>query len=51
MTDWKVADNSPPSAPVYCPRGFRYAPATTFMNGDPYGGPYTQNTSYAVPNC
>jgi hypothetical protein len=28
-----------------------YAPANTFMNGDPWGGPYTHNTDFAVPNC
>jgi hypothetical protein len=28
-----------------------YSPANTFMNGDPYGGPYSHNTDYAVPNC
>ncbi|HEX4669259.1 MAG TPA: hypothetical protein VH275_04710 [Solirubrobacterales bacterium] len=28
-----------------------YSPANTFMNGDPYGGPYTHNTDFAVPNC
>lgn len=28
-----------------------YAPANTFMNGDPYGGPYTHNTDFAVANC
>jgi hypothetical protein len=28
-----------------------YSPANTFMNGDPYGGPYTRNTDFAVPNC
>lgn len=28
-----------------------YAPANTFMNGDPYGGPYTHNRDVAVPNC
>jgi hypothetical protein len=28
-----------------------YSPANTFMNGDPYGGPYTHNTDYSVPNC
>jgi len=28
-----------------------YAPANTFMNGDPYGGPYAHNTDFAVPNC
>jgi hypothetical protein len=28
-----------------------YSPANTFMNGDPYGGPYTHNTDVAVPNC
>jgi hypothetical protein len=28
-----------------------YAPANTFMNGDPYGGPYTHNTDFAVPVC
>lgn len=28
-----------------------YSPANTFMNGDPYGGPYTHNTDFAVPDC
>jgi hypothetical protein len=28
-----------------------YSPANTFMNGDPYGGPYTHNTDFAVPVC
>jgi hypothetical protein len=28
-----------------------YSPANTFMNGDPYGGPYTHNTDFAVSNC
>lgn len=28
-----------------------YSPANTFMNGDPYGGPYTHNTDFAVPLC
>jgi hypothetical protein len=28
-----------------------YAPANTFMNGDPPGGPFTHNTDFAVPNC
>lgn len=28
-----------------------YSPANTFMNGDPYGGPYTHNTDFSVPNC
>lgn len=28
-----------------------YAPANTFMNGDPYGGPYTHNTDFAVALC
>lgn len=28
-----------------------YAPANTFMNGDPWGGPYTHNTDWNVPNC
>ena len=28
-----------------------YAPANTFMNGDPYGGPYTHNTDFAVRVC
>jgi hypothetical protein len=28
-----------------------FAPANTFMNGDSYGGPYTHNTDFAVPNC
>jgi hypothetical protein len=31
--------------------GNYYSPANTFMNGDPYGGPYTHNTDFAVPNC
>jgi hypothetical protein len=28
-----------------------YSPANTFMNGDPYGGPYTHNTDFSVPDC
>jgi hypothetical protein len=28
-----------------------YSPANTFMNGDPYGGPYTHNTDFSVPLC
>jgi streptogrisin D len=28
-----------------------YSPANTFMNGDPYGGPYTHNTDFNVANC
>ena len=28
-----------------------YAAANTFMNGDPWGGPYTHNTDFAVANC
>jgi hypothetical protein len=28
-----------------------YSPANTFMNGDPYGGPYTHNTDFSVANC
>ncbi|HUB98920.1 MAG TPA: cutinase family protein [Solirubrobacterales bacterium] len=28
-----------------------YSPANTFMNGDPYGGPYTHNTDFAVALC
>lgn len=31
--------------------GAYYAPANTFMNGDPWNGPYTHNTDFAVPNC
>lgn len=31
--------------------GAYYSPANTFMNGDPYGGPYTHNTDFAVPDC
>src|SRR4051812_31931613 len=31
--------------------GNYYAPANTFMNGDPWGGPYTHNTDFNVPNC
>jgi surface antigen len=28
-----------------------YSPANTFMNGDPWEGPYTHNTDFAVPDC
>ena len=28
-----------------------YAVANTFMNGDPWNGPYTHNTDFSVPNC
>jgi hypothetical protein len=28
-----------------------YAPANTFMNGDPWNGPYSHNTDFSVPNC
>ncbi len=28
-----------------------YAVANTFMNGDPWGGPYTHNTDFSVPDC
>ena len=28
-----------------------YAPANTFLNGDPPNGPYTHNTDFAVPDC
>lgn len=28
-----------------------YSPANTFMNGDPWGGPYTHNTDFAVRIC
>jgi RHS repeat-associated protein len=28
-----------------------YAPANTFMNGDPWGGPYSHNTDSSVPDC
>ena len=28
-----------------------YAAANTFMNGDPWGGPYSHPTDLAVPNC
>jgi hypothetical protein len=28
-----------------------YAPANTFLNGDPSGGPYTRNTDRRVRNC
>ena len=28
-----------------------YAAANTFMNGDPWSGPYTHNTDMAVPDC
>ena len=28
-----------------------YAVANTFLNGDPWGGPYTHPTDLSVPNC
>jgi surface antigen len=28
-----------------------YSPANTFMNGDPWNGPYTHNTDYNVRDC
>ena len=28
-----------------------YAPANTFMNGDPWTGPYAHNTDIGVPDC
>lgn len=28
-----------------------YAPANTFMNGDPWSGPYFSNTDYGVSDC
>lgn len=28
-----------------------YAPANTFLNGDPQDGPYLHNTDYDVPDC
>ena len=28
-----------------------YTVANTFMNGDPWGGPYTHNTDFNVPDC
>ena len=28
-----------------------YSPANTFMNGDPWNGPYTHNTDFNVPDC
>lgn len=28
-----------------------YAAANTFMNGDPWNGPYTHNTDFGVPDC
>lgn len=28
-----------------------YAVANTFMNGDPWGGPYTHNTDFNIPDC
>lgn len=28
-----------------------YAAANTFLNGDPWGGPYTHNTDFKVPDC
>jgi hypothetical protein len=31
--------------------GGYYAPANTFMNGDPWNGPYTHNTDLNVPDC
>lgn len=31
--------------------GAYYSPANTFMNGDPWGGPYSRNTDWSIPNC
>ena len=31
--------------------GIYYSPANTFMNGDPWGGPYSHPTDWSVPNC
>jgi surface antigen len=31
--------------------GSYYSPANTFLDGDPWDGPYTHNTDFAVPNC
>lgn len=31
--------------------GQYYAAANTFMNGDPWSGPYTHNTDFNVPDC
>jgi hypothetical protein len=28
-----------------------YSPANNFKNGDPWGGPYSHNTDFNVPNC
>lgn len=28
-----------------------YAPANSFMNGDPWGGPFGNNTDFGVPDC
>jgi hypothetical protein len=28
-----------------------YTPANTFMNGDPWDGPYTRPTDWSVPDC
>jgi hypothetical protein len=28
-----------------------YSPANTFMTGDPWGGPFTHNTDFNVPDC
>ena len=28
-----------------------YAPANTFLNGDPPNGPYLHNTDFSVPTC
>ena len=28
-----------------------YSPANTFMNGDPWNGPFTHNTDFAVSDC
>jgi hypothetical protein len=28
-----------------------YAPANTFINGDPWDGPYSHNTDFNVPDC
>jgi len=52
-----------PSVPSVAPDGYWYkvasapwnnaywTPANNFLNGDPYNGPYSRNTDWAVPDC
>jgi hypothetical protein len=42
---WWYRIHSAPWSDMY------YATANTFMNGDPYGGPYTHNTDFNIAVC